>query len=128
MSASLTRACPAKGGRHRDCPALTTIQVRGPDWQVGPCRLTPTGLIVQGAPPFDEWAQCGTLLRRMKGAVQFWIGDWLNFGEHAYGEKYSQALETGAIGLEIGLAVDGAPSDPAKGAAVLPQHHVQRDA
>ncbi|MDA2921099.1 hypothetical protein MYX76_16680 [Desulfobacterota bacterium AH_259_B03_O07] len=24
---------------------------------------------------------------------RFWLGDWLNYGERKYGEKYSQALE-----------------------------------
>ena len=32
-------------------------------------------------------------------AVQWWLGDWLNYGEPAYGEKYSQALEATGIPL-----------------------------
>ncbi len=52
------------------------------------------GLSVNGQPSFIEWEECGRLLRQMEGAVQWWIGDWLNYGEPAYGEKYSQALET----------------------------------
>lgn len=27
------------------------------------------------------------------GAVQWWLGDWVNYGEATYGETYSQALE-----------------------------------
>jgi N6-adenosine-specific RNA methylase IME4 len=58
----------------------------------GAFRLTPTGLVVKGKPSFDAWEECGGFLQRIEGAIQFWIGDWLNFGEHAYGEKYAQAV------------------------------------
>lgn len=60
--------------------------------ELGAFCLTPTGLVVTGRPSFDEWQDCGKRLQIMEGAVQFWIGDWLNFGEHAYGEKYAQAV------------------------------------
>jgi DNA modification methylase len=32
-------------------------------------------------------------LQRIEGMIQFALGDWLNYGEHAYGEKYAQAIE-----------------------------------
>ena len=32
-------------------------------------------------------------LQAMEGAVQLWIGDTLNIGEAAYGEKYAQAVD-----------------------------------
>lgn len=57
------------------------------------------GLRVIGAPTFQQWEQVGILLRlehaqlsRLATKVQFAIGDWLNYGERAYGEKYAQAL------------------------------------
>ena len=56
--------------------------------------LTPIGLEVTGQPTFPEWEECGTFLRRAEGAVQWWIGDWINYGEKAYGEKYRAAIET----------------------------------
>ena len=46
-----------------------------------------------GSPPYAEWEQCGAVLRQIDGAVQWWLGDWLNYGEHAYGEQYSQARQ-----------------------------------
>jgi ribosomal protein L30E len=58
----------------------------------GAFRLTSVGLRVEGEPGFDEWAACLTSLAAIEGAVQFWIGDALNYGEAAYGEKYSQAV------------------------------------
>lgn len=64
-----------------------------PGLTFGHFQLTPTGLVVSGKPSFDEWQLCGDRLKVIEGAVQFWIGDWLNFGEPAYGEKYSQAID-----------------------------------
>jgi len=43
-------------------------------------------------PPY--WIQAeGDKLKRIEGAIHWWLGDWLNYGERAYGEKYSQALD-----------------------------------
>ena len=61
--------------------------------QLGHFRLDRTGLVVMGSPPYEQWEKCGTVLQQIEGTVQWWIGDWLNFGESAYGEKYRAALE-----------------------------------
>ena len=53
---------------------------------------TTTGLKVDEDVTFEEWEACGVALSAIEGAVQWWIGDWLNFGEAAYGEKYAQAV------------------------------------
>jgi len=42
---------------------------------------------------FSDWIKIGDYLKNVEGAVQFWIGDWLNYGEKVYGETYTQALE-----------------------------------
>jgi site-specific DNA-methyltransferase (adenine-specific) len=42
---------------------------------------------------FDTWERCGEWIKRANGAVHFWLGDWLNYGEKHYGETYSQAIE-----------------------------------
>lgn len=60
----------------------------------GPFEATPIGLLVtEQNVSFEVWQAYGEGLKRVEGAIQWVIGDWLNFGEHAYGEKYSQALE-----------------------------------
>lgn len=41
---------------------------------------------------FDEWNGLVDQLRVMEGAYQWWIGDTLNYGEAAYGEKYANAV------------------------------------
>jgi len=68
--------------------AVTSVILAGTDFS-----FSATGLTVTGQPSFDEWLRLGDQLRYINGAVQWWIGDWLNFGERAYGEKYSQALD-----------------------------------
>ncbi len=67
---------------------------------VGSFSLQKTGLVVRGVPSFEEWERFGTLLNCMEGAVQLWIGDWLNYGEKTYGEKYAQAMDM--TGLDYG--------------------------
>jgi len=56
-------------------------------------ELGQTGLIITGNPTYEDWANCGGMLAQIEGSVHWWIGDWVNYGEMAYGEKYSQALE-----------------------------------
>jgi len=56
-------------------------------------KLTPTSLKIDEGTPIGAWIEAGKFLKTAEGAIQFWIGDWLNFGEKRYGEKYSQALE-----------------------------------
>lgn len=55
--------------------------------------LTRTGLTITGDMPYDRWEFLGQKLRAFEGSVMWWLGDWLNYGEAAYGEKYSQALD-----------------------------------
>ena len=52
---------------------------------------------------YESWAKDGVLLCEMHDLMPFAIGDWLNFGEQVYGQKYSQALSM--TGLEYGTLV-----------------------
>lgn len=54
--------------------------------------LTPRGLQINGTPTFAEWAAYGQVLWDMRSAIQWAIADWIQYGEHAYGEKYAQAM------------------------------------
>ena len=75
------------------------IRVGSQGLQMGAFHLTAVGMSVKGEPSFEEWEKCGAFLQRIEGAVQWWLGDWLNYGESSYGEKYSQALEVTGIPL-----------------------------
>lgn len=57
------------------------------------CKFTTTQLIIPKGMPFERWEALGRDLRKAGKGVQFWIGDWIRYGEHEYGEKYSQAMD-----------------------------------
>lgn len=56
-------------------------------------KLAPVSLKIVESATFDQWIEIGDYLKRIAKGMQFWVGDWLNFGERKYGEMYSQALE-----------------------------------
>jgi hypothetical protein len=64
-----------------------------PLFDIPGCEFTPTSLALPDGLTFDHWMRIGRQLQLADLAVQWWIGDWLNYGEHRYGEKYSQAIE-----------------------------------
>jgi len=58
----------------------------------GGFEATPVGLI----PPkskvrFSSWEEVGGRLRLYQGAIQWAIGDWLNYGDAAFGQMAAQA-------------------------------------
>lgn len=72
------------------------IEYQGNSMDFSSFRLHKNGLEPIGNPSFDDWLKCGQFLKSTNGAVHFWIGDWLNYGEKTYGETYAQAMdETG---------------------------------
>lgn len=59
-----------------------------------PGAVTPTSLKLPADLALGEWLRCGKMLARISAGVQWWIGDWLVYGEErSWGEKYSQALD-----------------------------------
>lgn len=57
------------------------------------CTFTTTQLIIPKGMPFERWEALGKDLRKAGKGIQFWIGDWIRYGEHEYGQKYAQAIE-----------------------------------
>jgi len=55
-------------------------------------QLERTHLNIQGEVSYNDWGQFGQVLKHIEGAVHWWIGDWLNYGEKTYGETYAQAM------------------------------------
>ena len=47
--------------------------------------------------PYERYEAIGALLRFAGDAINWYVGDWLLYGEHTYGDKYHQAAEV--IGL-----------------------------
>jgi site-specific DNA-methyltransferase (adenine-specific) len=58
-----------------------------------PGSLTETAYLLPEGLTFDGWQAAGRYLQRAHRAVQWWVGDWLLYGERRYGEMYAQAIE-----------------------------------
>lgn len=43
---------------------------------------------------FERWERLGGFLLTLERNAQWWVADWLRFGERQYGERYSQAVQT----------------------------------
>lgn len=56
-------------------------------------KITLTGLEIYGKPTFEQWLAQGEQLWYAKQSISWCLGDWLNYGEAAYGQKYSQVLD-----------------------------------
>lgn len=52
-----------------------------------------TGLVFDNDINRGEWNDIGLMLKTASKGIQWWVGDWLNFGERKWGEMYTQALE-----------------------------------
>ena len=57
------------------------------------CEFTQTGLTIEPGLEQLSWELIGSLLTRVQSGVQWWVGDWMQYGEQAYGEKYAQAVD-----------------------------------
>jgi len=64
------------------------------------CEITKNSLIIKESINKEQWDQIGIVLKTMEKSIQFWIGDWLRFGEKKWGEMYKEAEEI------TGLAYD----------------------
>lgn len=61
--------------------------------QLPNAQVTPTSLIIPPGMEYEEWDKIGHQIGRVNQGLMWWIGDWLNYGEQAFGEKYAQAME-----------------------------------
>lgn len=57
------------------------------------CQFLSTGLILAEETTIDEWERIGRFLQQAEQSLQWWIGDWLRFGERKYGKTYKDAAE-----------------------------------
>lgn len=71
---------------------VASMTVNAPAVLFDETSWTPAGNIT-----FEQWYEVGATLQTIKGSINWWLGDWMNFGERVYGETYAQAIEvTGA--------------------------------
>lgn len=55
---------------------------------------TATGLTLPPGLSYETWENIGRTLGDIASAHQWWMGDWWRYGEQAYGERASQALDS----------------------------------
>lgn len=56
-------------------------------------EMLPDRMTVHGEPSFAEWSAMMAQVLHVRGALPWWTGDLLTYGECAYGEAYAQAIE-----------------------------------
>jgi hypothetical protein len=72
--------------------------------QIQNCELTQVGAIFPETLEMPEWLAIGRSLLKIETCRQFLIGDWINFGESRWGEKYKGAMSM--TGLEYQTVAD----------------------
>lgn len=53
--------------------------------------VSTTGLVIREGISRDDWRDIGGRLGRMNGAMLWFVGDWLAYGERKWGEMYDEA-------------------------------------
>lgn len=66
---------------------MNTLAITDPKFSI-----TPTGIQFNDELSFEEWDALGTRLGEVGKSIGFIIGDWINYGEGRYGEKYEESL------------------------------------
>lgn len=56
-------------------------------------KFSPIGIVYPDDYDFKQWLKDGVYIGMLSKSLMFCLGDWCNFGETKYGEKYSQALD-----------------------------------
>lgn len=56
-----------------------------------PGRLREDGYDLPANLPLERWLEVGETLQQMERSIQWWLGDWWNYGVRQYGEMAAQA-------------------------------------
>lgn len=79
------------GGATRGSKALAKRE--SPTTLFDPKRMTTIGWRLDKRTSFDSWSELGQMLQTLNVSLPWWIGDWCEFGNGKYGEKYAQAIK-----------------------------------
>ena len=66
---------------------LSALAISNPKFSI-----TPTGIEFHEDLSFEEWDDLGQKLAPVGKSIGFIIGDWINYGEKRWGDKYEEAL------------------------------------
>lgn len=61
--------------------------------------ISRSGLDIQAELTFEEWQALGIELAPVAKSIGFIIGDWINYGDGRYGQKYADALKLTGLSL-----------------------------
>ena len=50
------------------------------------------GVTFKNDTTYADWETFGKMLATVSGSIMWFLGDWINFGEAKFGEKYTQAM------------------------------------
>jgi hypothetical protein len=67
---------------------MNTLAINDPKF-----AITPTGIEFNEELSFEEWDDLGQKLAPIGKSIGFIIGDWINYGEKRWGDKYEEALQ-----------------------------------
>lgn len=67
---------------------MNTLAINDPKFSI-----TPTGIQFHQELSFDEWDTLGQKLAPVANSIRFIVGDWINYGQSRWGEKYEEALK-----------------------------------
>jgi hypothetical protein len=59
----------------------------------GYAHTTGSNLDLRDGMAFEEWLGVGCQIARISNGSSWWLGDWVIYGERAYGERYRSALD-----------------------------------
>jgi hypothetical protein len=60
-------------------------------------RTAPNGLQFPHSVPFEAWVAIGRRIGGISNSSAWWLGDWLVYGQRAYGKRYKLALEATSL-------------------------------
>jgi hypothetical protein len=60
-------------------------------------RVTPSGLQIPVGTDFDAWIRMGRRITGVANAAAWCLGDWLVYGEEAFGSRYRKALHATSL-------------------------------
>jgi len=61
--------------------------------------FTDKGLELADDTPYAVWERIGGVLQEQKQLMDVYLGDWLNFGERRWGQRYTQAVKVTGLGV-----------------------------
>lgn len=71
-------------------------------------RLEPTGMELTNPDlTYDDWENIGRCIGFVGNAWQWWVGDWINFGDKLFGEEAAAAIDDRATRYDVARRVTG---------------------